>query len=539
MKGSAVKEKKDSEEPRALGVGKDHQLTARDMEELACLYEVTRALSGTLDLRSALHEVMSILASRMGMSKGTVTIINPHTSELQIEVGHGLSAEARRRGRYKLGEGITGQVVATGEPLVVPRLSEEPRFLNRTRSRGTVNRNDISFICVPIKVGRQTIGALSVDRLFSDEVSLEEDLRLLTIIGGLLAQSVSRLQAANAERESLLDENRTLRRALAEKYEVGNLIGKSSRMQEVFEMVHRVAGSTATVLLRGESGTGKSLIAKAIHFNSPRKDRPFVTVNCSALPETLIESELFGHERGAFTGAQSRKAGRFELAQDGTIFLDEIGELPQAVQVKLLHVIQEKEFQRLGGSQTMHCDVRIVAATNKNLEDAMKAGQFREDLYYRLNVFPIYMPPLRERRTDINLLADYFVAKFSKENNKTISCISTPAIDMLMQYHWPGNVRELQNCLERAVLVCDEDVLRTNHFPPTLQTSSSQGAGPVPNTSLAHAVMNFEKELIIEALKKARGNQTGAARILDSSLRIINYKIKKYGIDASLFKVPS
>jgi Nif-specific regulatory protein len=539
MKGSAVKGKKDSEGPRALGVGKGHQVTARDMEELACLYEVTRALSGTLDLRSALHEVMSILASRMGMSKGTITIINPHTSELQIEVAHGLSAEARRRGRYKLGEGITGQVVATGEPLVVPRLSEEPRFLNRTRSRGAVNRNDISFICVPIKVGRQTIGALSADRLFSDEVSLEEDLRLLIIIGGLLAQSVSRLQAANAERESLLDENRTLRRALAEKYEVGNLIGKSSRMQEVFEMVHRVAGSTATVLLRGESGTGKSLVAKAIHFNSPRKDRPFVTVNCSALPETLIESELFGHERGAFTGAQSRKAGRFELAQGGTIFLDEIGELPQAVQVKLLHVIQEKEFQRLGGSQTIQSDVRIVAATNKNLEDAMKAEQFREDLYYRLNVFPIYVPPLRERRSDINLLADYFVAKFSKENNKTINRISTPAIDMLMQYHWPGNVRELQNCLERAVLVCDEDVLRTNHFPPTLQTSGSQGAGPVQNTSLAHAVMNFEKELIIEALKKARGNQTGVARILDSSLRVINYKIKKYGIDASLFKVPS
>ncbi len=509
---------------------------SRELDELTCLYEVTRALSSTLNLRVALKNVMKILANRMGMTRGTVTIVNPNSSELQIEVAHGLSAEARKRGRYKLGEGVTGQVVASGEPLIIPRVSEDPRFLNRTRSRGDLKRNDISFICVPIKVGRHTIGALSVDRLFNDEVSFEEDLRLLTIISGLLAQSVSRLQAANAEKESLLKENQTLKRALAEKYEVGNLIGRSSRMQEVFDMVLRVAGSNATVLLRGESGTGKSMVAKAIHYNSPRRDRPFITVNCSALPETLIESELFGHERGAFTGANSRKEGRFELAQGGTIFLDEIGELPHAVQVKLLHVIQEREFQRLGGTKPIKCDVRIIAATNKNLEEAMQSGYFREDLYYRLNVFPIYLPPLRERRTDVLLLAEHFLERYSKENNKTIHRISSPAIDLIMQYHWPGNVRELQNCIERAVLVCDEDVLRAHHLPPTLQTSGSVGHDEEDRMSLADAVARYERELIIEALKEAKGNQTKAAKLLDTSLRIVNYKIKKYGIDPSIFK---
>ncbi len=537
MKGLKTKETGLGSNTATPGSAND---AGREFIELTCLYEITRALSATLDMRAALKEVMSILASRMGMTRGTVTIINPHTSEIQIEVAHGLSAEARRRGRYKLGEGITGQVVASGESVIVPRISEDARFLNRTRSRGEARKKDVAFICVPIKVGRLTIGALSVDRPFTDGPSFEQDLRLLTIISGLLAQSVSRLQAANAEKESLLDENKILKRALTEKYQVENLIGKSGRMMEVFDMVLRVANSNATVLLRGESGTGKSMVANAIHYNSPRKNRPFVTVNCSALPETLIESELFGHERGAFTGAYASKQGRFEQAGGGTIFLDEIGELPHSVQVKLLHVIQEKEFQRLGGAKPIKCDVRIVAATNKNLERAMESGNFREDLYYRLNVFPIYLPPLRERRTDILLLAEHFLERYNSEYQKKIQRISSPAVDMLMQYHWPGNVRELQNCMERAVLVCDEDVLRAHHLSPTIRSATG-----IPDRegrkykSLADAVADLEKEIIIEALKETQGNQTKAAKLLDTSLRIINYKIKKYGIDPSFYKIPS
>jgi len=512
----------------------------KGVEELACLYEVTKCLASAPNLKDALKQVVDSLSEFMGMHHGTITILNPHSGEIEIEVAQGLSADARRRGRYKPGEGITGQVVASGEAVVVPRISEDSRFLNRTRTRSKSSQKEMSFICVPIKNGRQTIGALSVDKPFKPGASFDDDLRLLTIISGLIAQSVSRLQAIKAERELLLKENRTLKRALSEKYSIENLIGKSSRMQEVFEMVYRVASSNATVLLRGESGSGKSLVAKAIHYNSNRKNKPFVVVNCSALPETLIESELFGHERGAFTGAYNRKIGRFEQAKDGTIFLDEIGELPQSVQVKLLNVIQEKEFQRLGGTKPIKARCRIIAATNKNLEEAMRQGHFREDLYYRLNVFPIYLPALRERRTDILLLAEHFLEKYCKENNKNIKGISPPAIDLLMQYHWPGNVRELQNCIERAVLVCDEDIIRAHHLPPTLQSMTEGIEEPQKKVRcLADAVADFEKELIIEALRQSKGNQTKAAQLLDTSLRIINYKIKKYGIDPKLFKVPT
>ncbi len=508
-----------------------------DIEVLNCLYQVTRALSATLDLKAALKEVMEILATTMDMKRGTVTILKPGSTELQIEVAHGLTAEARKRGRYRLGEGITGRVVSTGEPLVVPKIAEDPRFLNKTRTRSGSKSAETGFICVPIKDGKQTIGALSVDKLFKGKGSLEDDLQLLTIISSLISQSVVRLQAANAEKEALLAENRKLRRALSEKYEIKNIIGKSGRMQEVFDMVLRVAESNATVLLRGESGTGKSLVAKAIHFNCSRRKGPFVMVNCSAIPESLIESEFFGHERGAFTGAVSRKIGRFEQAKGGTIFLDEIGELPHHVQVKLLSVIQDREFQPLGSSRTIKADVRIIAATNRNLEEAMEAGQFREDLYYRLNVFPVYLPPLRERRTDIPLLAEHFMKKFARDNNKKIVRISQPAIDALLQFQWPGNVRELQNCMERAVLICDEEVLRIHHLPPSLQfhDMSDQDVGNAKK-SLTEMVAHFEKELIVEALSETGGNQTKAAKQLDTSLRIINYKIKKYGIDAASFK---
>lgn len=300
-------------------------------------------------------------------------------------------------------------------------------------------------------------------------------------------------------------------------------------------MVYRVVDSNATVLLRGESGTGKSLVAKALHYNSRRKEKPFIVVNCSALPETLLESELFGHEKGAFTGATERKIGRFEQAEGGTLFLDEIGEISTSVQVKLLNVVQERCFQRLGSAKSIECDVRLVTATNRDLETAVTEKKFREDLYYRLNVFPIYMPPLRERRTDILLLAEFFLDKFARENNKTIRRISTSAIDMLIQYHWPGNVRELQNCIERAVLVCDDDSIKGIHLPPTLQTSdSTSGDNPL---SLTAAVERFEKDLIIDGLKKNNGNQTKTAKYLDTSLRIINYKIHQYNIDPKNYKL--
>jgi Nif-specific regulatory protein len=288
------------------------------------------------------------------------------------------------------------------------------------------------------------------------------------------------------------------------------------------------------VLIRGESGTGKELIAHAIHYNSLRAKKPFVKVSCAALPDTLIESELFGYEKGAFTGAHAQKKGRFEIANGGTLFLDEIGELSLATQVKLLRVLQEREFERVGGVETMKVNIRLVAATNKDLEKAIAAGQFREDLYHRLNVFTIFVPPLRERKSDILLLADHFLEKFTREHRKQVRRISTPAIDMLVSYHWPGNVRELANVVERAVVVCDANVIHAHHLPPTLQTA--EASGTVTRVSLRDAVAAYEKDLISDALKTTRGNRAKAARLLNTTERIINYQVKKYSIDYRRFK---
>ncbi len=517
---------------------KEKDITPEQLEDLGCLYEITKNLASSIDLKKCLSETMQTIGTMKDMENGTVTIINPLTGRLEIEVAPDLNAEGRKRGKYQIGEGITGRVVASGEPIIVPHIAEEPMFLNKTRARGDLNNQSRSFLCVPIREGKQVIGALSIDRVYKDGISeqADSDLRFLTILSSLIAQTTHRIQTVNQEQEELRNENLKLKRELSEKNKINDIQGKSSKMQEVYEMIHRVVDSNATVLLRGESGTGKTLVAKALHYNSKRQEKPFIVVNCSALPETLLESELFGHEKGAFTGATERKAGRFEQAESGTLFLDEIGEISHAVQVKLLNVVQERTFQRLGSAKSIACDVRLVAATNRDLEKAVQDKSFREDLYYRLNVFPVYMPPLRERRTDILLLAEYFLDKYANENGKSIQRISTPAIDMLIQYHWPGNVRELQNCMERAVLICDNDTITSNHLPPTLQTPDSIRSGKNP-LSLSAAVENFEKDLIIDGLKKNRGNQTKTAKYLDTSLRIVNYKIHQYNIDPKIYKI--
>ncbi len=514
-----------------------HHDIATQLEDLRCLYEITKSLASSTDLKECLSRTMETIDSMKQMENGTVTIINPSTGKLEIEVAHGINAEGRKRGKYQIGEGITGRVVASGEPIIVPHIAEEPMFLNKTRARGDLSNQTRSFLCVPVRDGKQVIGALSVDRIYQDGISeADADLRFLTILSSLIAQTTHRIQTVNQEQDDLRVENLKLKRELSEKNKINDIQGNSSRMQEVYGMIHRVVDSNATVLLRGESGTGKTLVAKALHYNSKRKEKPFIVVNCSALPETLLESELFGHEKGAFTGATERKYGRFEQAEGGTLFLDEIGEISLAVQVKLLNVVQERIFQRLGSAKSISCDVRLVAATNRDLESAVQDKSFREDLYYRLNVFPVYMPALRERRTDILLLAEYFLEKYSAENNQSIKRISTPAIDMLIQYHWPGNVRELQNCMERAVLICDGDTIKGIHLPPTLQTSESINPGKNP-LSLSASVENFEKDIIIEGLKKNRGNQTKTAKDLDTSLRIINYKVHQYNIDPKTFKI--
>ena len=365
-------------------------------------------------------------------------------------------------------------------------------------------------------------------------MSLAEDVRLLSIVVSMIAQAVRLRQSAMEERRLLLAENTRLREELRERFRPSNIIGNSSAMQAVYDQIAQVCRSEATVLLRGESGTGKELVAHAIHYNSRRAARPFVKVNCAALPETVIESELFGHEKGAFTTAIAQRKGRFELAHGGTLFLDEIGDLSPATQVKLLRVLQEREFERVGGVETVKVDVRVVAATNRDLEALIEEGTFRQDLYYRLNVFPIRLPPLRERRTDVLLLADHFVEKHSRANHKSVRRVSTPAIDMLMSYHWPGNVRELENCIERAVLVSSDDVIHGYHLPPTLQTA--EGSGTRVEGTLAGALENVEREMLCEALKMARGNRAKAARTLGVTERVMGLRVRKHGINARDFR---
>jgi Nif-specific regulatory protein len=506
----------------------------RNISELALLFAISKELSDALDLRSVMQPVLKMIAEKLGVVRGAITILNRTSSEIVIEESYGLIPEEKAKGRYMQGEGVTGKVVETGQPCIVPRISEEPMFLDRTGSRKNLDDNDISFICVPIKIGAEVIGTLSVDRVFDPHNSLDEDLRLLTIIASCLSQAVRLRQLAKEEVEEVIEENERLHEELKYRYAPKNIIGSSKRMRGMYALIDKVSGTNTSVLILGESGVGKEMVARAVHFGSNRADKPFIKFNCAALPETLIESELFGHEKGAFTGANAMRKGRFEFADTGTVFLDEIGELTLPVQAKLLRVIQEKEFERIGSSETIHVDVRIIAATNRNLEDLMAQGKFREDLYYRLNVFPIMVAPLRERKTDIMLLADYFIAKFNKEHSKNITRISTPSIDMMMAYHWPGNVRELENCIERAVILSTDGAIHSYHLPPSLQTVASSGTD-IEGT-LETAISSVEKEMIVEELKRSRGNMAKSARNLGITERIMSLRVEKYGIDAKRFK---
>lgn len=500
-------------------------------KRLAALLEVSQSLGSTLDTRAAVEKVLETLDRELGMKRGAIAVLEGE-GNLKIQYAYGLSEGERKRGRYKVDEGVTGKVVASGKPIVAPQVSKEPLFLYRTRNRAPDKEE--SFICVPIKDRRKTIGALSITYPYKQNRNYEDSVQLLTIVASMIAQSLKLAQLVEQERAQLHDENALLKRELQRKYDFRNIVGTSKEMRDVYEQIAQVAPAGATVLIRGESGTGKELVAHAIHYNSPRSSKPFVKVNCAALPESLIESELFGHEKGAFTGAVARKRGRFELAEGGTLFLDEIGDLSPTMQVKLLRVLQEREFERVGGIETLKVNVRLITATNVDLEQAVSEGRFRSDLYYRLNVFSIYLPPLRERKTDILLLADHFLEKYGGQNGKRIKRISTPAIDMLMSYHWPGNVRELENVVERATLVCEGNVIHGYQLPPTLQTA--EGSGTMTNMSLDQAVGAFEKDLIQDALKTARGNRARAARLLDTTERILGYKVMKHEIDCRRFK---
>ncbi len=513
---------------------------SRESREIEAIYEVTRQMSAPFSLEDRLRNVLNSLHQKMGMHRGTLAILDAEGENLTIEIAHSIDDQAIKKGRNKVGEGITRKVVEAGEPIVVSNIGEEPLFLDITGIRKDFKKNRIAFICIPIKIDQKTIGALSVDRLFEENVSLDEDLRLLTIISFVIAQAVANFRLREQEKEKLQTENIQLKRELAKKFHPTNIIGESKRMEEVYEAIDMVSRTRSTVLIRGETGTGKELVAHAIHYGSFRFKGPFVKVSCAALPETLLESELFGYEKGAFTGAVNQKPGRFEMADGGTLFLDEVGDISAAMQIKLLRALQEREFERVGGTQTICVDVRVIAATNKDLERAVRENQFREDLYYRLNVVPIFLPPLRERREDIPLLVTHFLKKAAIENGKKVRYVSDDAMKYLMGYAWPGNIRELMNVIERAVLLCKTDTIEPDVFPipgrknqPTSIYINSLPEKVVlgkPSALLSEAVEELERKMIQNALEKNSGNQRKTAKELGITERVLGYKIRGYGL---------
>ena len=507
--------------------------------ELTTIYEVSKELTSTLNLKKSLDSVMNILDKFIDMKYGTVVLSNPETRELSTFVALGINEEEKKLRTYRAGEGIIGKVFKAGSPMIIPDIRDEPSLRDQIKLD---NENlNFSYICVPIKTSEKVIGTLGV-AFYQAKVSFSMDagVRILSMVASLIGQAVELSYMVEKEKQKLILEKISLSQQLKTKHSLENVIGQGDGMKDIFETVYRVAATTATVFLRGESGTGKELIARAIHYNSNRAQKPFMKINCTALPETLLESELFGHEKGSFTGAIHERRGRFELADGGTIFLDEIGDIPISTQMKLLRVLQERNFERLGSSKTIAIDVRLIAATNQDLEKAMMRGSFREDLYYRLNVIPIFLPPLRERKEDIPILVEHFLQRFNKENNRTIK-ISDEVMDLMLQYPWPGNVRQLENCIERLVIMADRDRVNAEDLPFEIRIHSKQVHNDLQADeinrdassyfSLTKTVKDMEKERIINALQKCGWVKSRAATLLGISPRQVDYRINKYGIE--------
>lgn len=491
--------------------------------ELKALFEVSKVLTSSFDIEKNLYSVLEILSKELDMRRGSIFIFDKKTEEIKIVVAYGLTSEEINRGRYRIGEGIVGKVMNTGMPMFIPDIEKEPQFLNKTGSRP--DKKGISFLCVPIKIEDEILGVVSADRIYADEnADVDDDIRVLSIIATLIGQFLKLWEAYKI----MENENITLRSQLKDKYSFPNLIGQSPSFQAVLKTVMKVAGTDATVLLFGESGTGKELIAKTIHFQSKRARGHFVAINCAAIPENLLEAELFGSEKGAFTGAVKR-VGRFEQANGGTIFLDEVGELPLSLQPKLLRVLQERTFEPLGSSKTVKVDVRIISATNKDLSEEIRKGRFREDLFWRLNVIPIYIPPLRERKEDIPLLVEYYLKSFSEIYKKSVT-IDDEALKILTSYEWPGNVRELANTIERLVVMTESNKIKVYDLPDTVRGIIKVKTEFSGEIKLPTEVEELERIRIMDTLPKYNYSIRKTAKALGLTERQLNYRIKKYGI---------
>lgn len=523
--------------------------------ELISIYEISKILSSSLDLRKTLREVLNILSSHNQMRRCMISLVQEN-GDVHVIGAVGLSREEVDRGHFQKGEGIIGKVIKSGVPIVIHDVAEEPTFLNKTGSRDLSNGQKLTFIAIPIKTAGETIGVINVDRdMTGYHGRLEYDIRLLKMVANLVGQTIRLHRLVAAEREQRMIEQHRLQKEKSTNPSPGlvNIIGDSKRMKEVFADVERAASVHSTVLLRGETGTGKEMIANAIHHLSARSDGPFVRVNCAALSETLLESELFGHEKGAFTGATQERKGRFEMAHGGTLFLDEIGDISPAFQVKLLRVMQEREFERVGGNKSIRIDVRLIVATNRNLEEAVLKGEFRADLYFRINVISILLPPLRERREDISPLVHHFLDRFNRTNQRQMT-LSPEAMQIYMDCNWPGNVRELENCVERTAamtrcktiqdinLPCQKNMcfslalapvsLNSSPVPviPAARTPAAavpDDAGPDPQDAKSMPV----RQRLIWAMEECGWVQAKAARLLGMTTRQMNYALQKYNIE--------
>lgn len=511
---------------------------------LPILYQINQVIAGSADLREALSIILDVMQNQLRIQRAMVTLYDREAGTIFLHDSFGLTDDEQNRGTFALGEGVTGKVVQTGKAMIAPRQTECADFPERAPTkqapseravtRREKGRAKAAVFCVPIMHAQKVLGTIGGERVYMSQRLLKQDVELVAMIALMLAPAAELYLTENVEKVRLENENRRLRNTLKERFKPANIIGNSKPMLEVYDLIKKVAGAKTTVLILGESGVGKELVANAVHYNGPNAEGPFIAANCAALPENLAESELFGHERGAFTGAVSQHKGCFEQADGGTIFLDEVGELSPTMQAKLLRVLQERTFERVGGSRPVKVDLRVIAATNRDLAVMVEEGRFREDLYYRLNVFPITVPPLRERGSDVITLADHFSTFFARQNGKAVKRISTPAINMLMSYHWPGNVRELENVVERAVLLSDDEVIHSYHLPPSLQTSKESGT--VVGVNLDSKLRAVEYELIVEALKNSNGHIGEAAKELGLTRRMLGFRMERYRLTYKTFR---
>lgn len=520
------------------------------------LIEISKIVTSSLDLDEIFQSIMVTIERSLKLEKGSLVLYDDPSETLRLVAAVGLSADEIDKGIYQLGEGVIGKVYETGEPVLIRSVANDPLFLNRV---GYLNHfkndpNNVSLLSAPVKREQAVIGVLSVFLVHQKNMDTQTYLDFLQVVASIISQAVKIHHLVDDVKKEISRENVLLKRELKEKYKFGSIIGRSKNMEKLFEKIQLVSDSRASVLITGESGTGKEMIASAIHYNSNRSEKPFIKINCAAIPENLLESELFGHTKGSFTGAVADKKGKFEIADGGTIFLDEIGEMDLNLQSKLLRVLQEKEIEAVGSLKVKKVDIRILAATNANLEALIAEKKFRSDLYYRLNVVNIHTPALRERTDDIPLLTIHFIEKYSKENNKNIKGFTREVQKLLALYPWPGNVRELENIIERAVVMTQNTMLDENDFAEITEklasmnlpiskvsedttTELSAGLYSMPNLdaidgrALEVVVGEVEARLIQYALKKFRYTKTRVAKFLGINRNTLDKRIKELKIE--------